>query len=33
MITDISPEAHAYVLSEAKKYTWGDIYLPPSIPE
>ena len=31
IITDISPEAHAYVLNEAKKYTWGDIYLPPSI--
>lgn len=30
VITDISPEAHDYVLNEAKKYTWGDIYLPPS---
>ncbi len=30
MITDISPESHDYVLKEAKKYTWGDIYLPPS---
>jgi quinoprotein glucose dehydrogenase len=30
-ITDISPEAHAYILKETKKYTWGDIYLPPSV--
>lgn len=30
IITDISPEAHDYVLNEAKKYTWGDMYLPPS---
>jgi quinoprotein glucose dehydrogenase len=29
-ITDISQAAHDYVLREAKKYTWGDIYLPPS---
>ncbi|MCC6289003.1 MAG: PQQ-binding-like beta-propeller repeat protein [Chitinophagaceae bacterium] len=29
-ITDISPEARDYVLNEAKKYDWGDIYLPPS---
>ena len=29
-ITDISPEAHDYVLKEAKKYAWGNIYLPPS---
>ena len=31
MITDISPEAHDYTLKEAKKYAWGNIYLPPSI--
>ena len=31
VITDISPEAHEYVLQEAKKYEWGDIYLPPSV--
>jgi len=30
VITDISKEAHDYVLKEAKKYTWGDIYLPPA---
>lgn len=30
VITDISPEAHAYVLKEAQKYAWGDIYLPPA---
>ncbi|MBS1737153.1 MAG: PQQ-binding-like beta-propeller repeat protein [Bacteroidetes bacterium] len=30
VITDISPEAHSYVLNEAKKYAWGDIYLPPT---
>ena len=29
-ITDISPEAHDFVLKEAKKYDWGSIYLPPS---
>jgi quinoprotein glucose dehydrogenase len=29
MITDISPEAHDYVLKEAKKMCLGDIYLPP----
>jgi quinoprotein glucose dehydrogenase len=28
MITDISPEAHAYALKVAKKYAWGNIYLP-----
>lgn len=31
IITDISPEAHDYVLNEAKKYAWGSIYLPPSM--
>ncbi len=31
MITDISPEAHNYILNEAKKYAWGNIYLPPSM--
>ncbi|HLT71098.1 MAG TPA: PQQ-binding-like beta-propeller repeat protein [Cyclobacteriaceae bacterium] len=31
VITDISPEAREFVLNEAKKYAWGDIYLPPSI--
>ena len=30
MITDISPEAHNYILNEVKKYSWGNIYLPPS---
>ncbi|HUQ64621.1 MAG TPA: PQQ-binding-like beta-propeller repeat protein [Flavitalea sp.] len=30
IITDLSPESHDFVLKEAKKYTWGDIYLPPS---
>ena len=31
VITDISPEAHDYVLKEAKKYEWGNVYLPPSM--
>jgi quinoprotein glucose dehydrogenase len=31
IITNISPEAHNYVLNEAKKYAWGNIYLPPSM--
>lgn len=31
IITDLSPEAHDYVLNEAKKYEWGDIYLPPTV--
>jgi quinoprotein glucose dehydrogenase len=31
MITDISPEAHDFALKVAKKYAWGDIYLPPSL--
>lgn len=31
VITDISPEAHQYVLKEAKKYEWGDLYLPPTV--
>lgn len=30
VITDISPEAHSFVLNEAKKYAWGNIYLPPA---
>ena len=31
IITDISPAAHDYVLNEAKKYAWGNVYLPPSM--
>jgi quinoprotein glucose dehydrogenase len=31
IITDISPEAHDYALTKAKKYEWGSIYLPPSL--
>lgn len=31
LITNISPEAHDYVLKEAKQYAWGNIYLPPSM--
>ena len=31
MITDISPEAHDFALKEAKKYAWGNIYLPPAL--
>lgn len=31
VITDISPEAHEYVSKKAKKYEWGDIYLPPTV--
>jgi quinoprotein glucose dehydrogenase len=31
MITDISPQAHDYVLNMAKKYSWGSIYLPPEM--
>lgn len=31
MITDISPEAHNFILNEARKYAWGNIYLPPSM--
>src|ERR1700730_7321403 len=31
IITDISPQAHAFVLKEAKKYSWGDLYLPPTL--
>jgi quinoprotein glucose dehydrogenase len=31
MITDISPEAHDFTLKEAKKYAWGNIYLPPAM--
>ncbi len=30
MITDISPEAHGFVLNEITKYTYGDMYIPPS---
>jgi quinoprotein glucose dehydrogenase len=31
MITDISPEAHDFALKEAKKYAWGNMYLPPEM--
>ncbi|MEP6949154.1 MAG: PQQ-binding-like beta-propeller repeat protein [Ginsengibacter sp.] len=31
MITDISPEAHDFALKTAKKYAWGNIYLPPAM--
>ncbi|MEP7109708.1 MAG: PQQ-binding-like beta-propeller repeat protein [Ferruginibacter sp.] len=31
MITDISPESHAYALNVAKKYQWGNIYIPTSL--
>jgi quinoprotein glucose dehydrogenase len=31
MITDISPQAHDYALNVAKKYSWGNIYLPPEM--
>lgn len=31
IITNLSPEAHKYALKEAKKYEWGNIYLPPSM--
>lgn len=31
VITDLSPEAHDYALKEAKKYEWGDMYLPPTV--
>ncbi|MEO8762740.1 MAG: PQQ-binding-like beta-propeller repeat protein [Ginsengibacter sp.] len=31
MITDISPEAHDFALKIAKKYAWGNIYLPPAM--
>lgn len=31
IITDRTPEAHAFTLRKAKKYAWGDIYLPPSL--
>jgi quinoprotein glucose dehydrogenase len=30
MITDISPEAHAFINEEVSKYTYGNIYHPPS---
>jgi len=29
IITELSPEAHDFVLNEAKQYRWGEIYLPP----
>lgn len=29
-ITDISPEAHDFVLNKARKFAWGGIYLPPA---
>jgi len=31
IITDISPQAHDFVLREIKKYSWGDLYLPPTL--
>jgi quinoprotein glucose dehydrogenase len=31
IITDISPQAHDFVLKEVKKYSWGDLYLPPTL--
>ena len=31
VITDVSPAAHDSALREARKYTWGSIYLPPSL--
>ncbi|MEK6783062.1 MAG: PQQ-binding-like beta-propeller repeat protein [Bacteroidota bacterium] len=31
IITDISPEAHEFIKAEASKYTWGNIYQPPSL--
>ncbi|MDN5211790.1 PQQ-binding-like beta-propeller repeat protein [Fulvivirgaceae bacterium BMA12] len=31
IVTNISPESHEYVLEEIKKYTWGNIYTPPSL--
>jgi quinoprotein glucose dehydrogenase len=31
MITDISPEAHDSAMRAARKYEWGNIYLPPSL--
>ncbi|MBK5277267.1 MAG: pyrroloquinoline quinone-dependent dehydrogenase [Bacteroidia bacterium] len=30
-ITDISPEAHEFIRTEASKYSWGSIYQPPSL--
>lgn len=30
VITNLSPEAHDFVLKEAQKYGWGDIYMPPT---
>ena len=30
-ITNISPEAHDYVLNVIKNYAWGNIYFPPSM--
>jgi len=31
IITDISPESHEFIKTEASKYTWGGIYQPPSL--
>ncbi|MCB0686412.1 MAG: PQQ-binding-like beta-propeller repeat protein [Saprospiraceae bacterium] len=31
IITDISPEAHDFIKTEAGKYSWGSIYQPPSL--
>jgi quinoprotein glucose dehydrogenase len=31
IITDISPEAHDFIKTEASKYSWGSIYQPPSL--
>jgi len=31
IITDISPEAHEFIKTEASKYSWGSIYQPPSL--
>jgi len=31
IITDITPESHDYIVSEASKYSWGSIYQPPSL--
>lgn len=31
IITDITPESHAFIKEEASKYSWGSIYQPPSL--
>ena len=31
IITDISPESHEFIRTEASKYSWGSIYQPPSL--